>query len=499
MQTMLETLRFEEDVAEFNSLHRVETEVVLDSDLPPAIRFIAGCPAVVSLHAQPVAGGVEIQGTVAFHVLYSAEDGLYCAHTRQNVSWRVEHPVIMPGMMIGTQVCAAPAGVRRVDERCAKATCEITLKMTAARMCEKEVLAALAGNAVQVRKACVEAAIPVLERSETVTVSRDTACGMSLDRVLWSTTRCRVEQTAAREGQLHARGTLCVTTLCARGNTVEKVETEIPFEMTREDGRIDEDMTVTTVERVGDVIARLREDINGERNILSVEVPVEVDCRLWKMQRVMAVEDAYVPSVQLVTEQETVVSSGLPQCRREVVEVESLLTLEDAGNVVQVLNTPCVDTVLVEGDTIWLEGRMSLNLLYETTEPVRLSGRSCEVPFECALQVRGLNETMNVRLGIEALENRVLATKNGFRVRHSLQVSLQMRVGKAQAVLTEAAMTDVQRDLQADLVLLTVGEGDTLWSLAKEVGVTMERLKQCNPQVAEREVRPGERLILEVS
>ncbi len=325
-----------------------------------------------------------------------------------------------------------------------------------------------------------------------------------IDAVLWPAARAVVDYAQARNGEVQVTGTLMLTVLYRTGDAavpVQTVDFEIPFSAPLTVPGLRENNAVTVSVRPADLLLRPCEDISGNVRVLSVETPLSIRATGWEEGRREVLADAYGLSRELNLSRRTVEECGAPRelCAQTVVSggftPEAPLPL--GMRVVHSAVEPAVDIAEPAAGGLTISGRLHTRVLYLDGETEQLCCVQGEAPFECTLDMPGLGDAARLMVWADGTQSSVSRSGEGFAVQAGLSIRVFARSVRSVEFVTDAEPGEAwDPEQQAPLLLVVAGPDDTAWTVARECRVTVEALKASNPQLREREVCGGERLIV---
>ena len=83
------------------------------------------------------------------------------------------------------------------------------------------------------------------------------------------------------------------------------------------------------------------------------------------------------------------------------------------------------------------------------------------------------------------------------QIRDVLEITLIWRDVQTQNVAVDGESEPWESELPSGLLLVVAQQDEDNWKMAKRCRIPMEELIQANPQLAQREVEPGECLVVE--
>lgn len=507
MRETTQQLQVEQTVAELLSTAVAEAEVLLDSDLPAAVRFLCCYPRMAALSAQAAQGAVELAGAVEFTVLYEAEEGVFSAGVRRPFTHRVIAEEVQTDMEVEVASVAAPAAVRRVDERCARVECMVEMNIRVTQTLKTDCVADLEGDGLECQSQNVRWAYPACATAGAATVRQDVELppeDAEVERLLFSDGQVQVGRAMMDEEGVRVEGyvalNLCYAT--AQPNLpMAWAQVEVPFEAVLDGLNMAEDVLLMATGNVQDMSIRVHADVNDARRILSVDIPITLRAVGYACCAQPLLSDAFALDRELEVARQPMELIGQPRLQRQEVTVSGQLALPpnlpEPERLLGAVSAPLVDSCLVSKGKLQLSGRLACVAFYAGQEQAALFALPGTAAFEAELPVEGLSANDRVQIKLQAGQTTLVRSMQGLEVRARVNAEVCSRQVMEQQVVTGVAEGEAL-DLGnlSDLMLLSAGPGDTLWSLARSCRVPVAMLKACNPFLQEREVQPTDRLVI---
>ena len=149
-------------------------------------------------------------------------------------------------------------------------------------------------------------------------------------------------------------------------------------------------------------------------------------------------------------------------------------------------------------DKIIVEGIIKADILYTTTDEERfISNIKAEIPFSSAIDISGADDRMKaiVRANLENLDTAIEG--NTIAIKANITLS-----GKILYEITKEFISDVveeegdKPEKKASITIYVVGDGDTLWNLAKKYNTTVGDLLKINEMEDSDDIEVGQKLII---
>lgn len=506
MDVVRERIPIESPVADLVSAAVAQVDVPVPEGT--SVDRVLCCPArLMNVSAEATSGAVAISGTVELGVLYLDEVGEVAALTAQcPFKHSLVDSTVEPGMIVDTRCSVAPATVT-VSPGSLRMESVVEMEASVFSAGEMMCVTGLTSSEAASRTSPVSWSRRAGQGAASVTLREDVELPPGLPdigAILWPTARAVVDSVAPRQAEAQVSGTLMLNVLYRAQDgavPVQMVDFEIPFSAPVSVPGLREDFAAVVSVMSADLLLRPCEDIAGNMRVLSVETPLSMRVTGWEQGTRMVVADAYGLSGELILSREAADGCTAPHeyTAQAVVSgnwaPEQMLPL--GMRVVCSAVEPVVDIAEPSAESLMVSGRLRSRVFYIDGETDELCCAQGESPFECRLDLSGLTDAMRVMVWADCSHSSVNRSGEGFAV----QAGLSLRV-LARSITTVDIITQVEMGEQWDpesmapLLLVVAGPGDTVWSLARECCVTVETLLEANPQLADREVQSGDRIII---
>lgn len=507
MRETTQQLQVEQTVAELLSTAVAEAEVLLDSDLPAAVRFLCCYPRMAALSAQAAQGAVELAGAVEFTVLYEAEEGVYSTGVRRPFTHRVIAEEVQPEMEVEVTATIAPAAVRRVDERCARTECVVEMTLRVTQNMEKQCVGALEGEGLESQSQNVRWAYPACVTAGATTIREDVELAsdaVEMERLLFCDGQVQVERAMMDEEGVRVEG--CVNLSLCYATTQPALpmawtQCQVPFESVLDGLNMAEDALIMATGSVQDLSIRIHADLNDARRILAVDIPLTLRAVGYTCCAQPLLSDAFALDRELMVEAQSMELTGQPRLQRVETTVSGQLALApnlpEPERLLGAVAAPVLDVCLVSKGRLQLSGRLITVAFYTGQDQANLFAVPGSAAFETEIPVEGLAATDRVQVSLQALQTQLMRSMQGLELRAKVAVvvcSRSLIEPRLVTSVTEGEPLDLSN--LSDLMLVAAGPGDTLWSLARSCRVPISMLKACNPCLRDREVQPTDRLVI---
>lgn len=246
----------------------------------------------------------------------------------------------------------------------------------------------------------------------------------------------------------------------------------------------------------------LEEDDLGEVRIINTEFCVKAHVKVFSKENIDVIKDAYSPDCLLDLKKDEYEVGILQGINNTESVVKDNIQLTDTDLKPELIISAGAAVIITDKelaqDKVIVEGIIKADILYKTSDDERyLSAIKTEIPFSSMIDIAGAKEGMKaiIRAALENIE----AAVEGNTIAIKANICLN---GKILYEISKEFICDVVEEegdkpqKKASITIYAVGEGDTLWGLAKKYSTTVEQLKSINGLEENENIEVGQKLII---
>ena len=248
----------------------------------------------------------------------------------------------------------------------------------------------------------------------------------------------------------------------------------------------------------------VKEDSEDEARLLSADGVIEVDMKLYEEEEIRQLEDVYSTEKKLTPRLRPVLFSGLLMKNNSVCRlVRKMKVTEEHARLLQICNIEGVvktEKIQPGNDMLSAEGHVFVKMLYVTddeTQPFRVA--KGVLSFHHDMEAPQLNETCSYRVRplIESISAN-MADLNEIEIHVQIAMDVivfdYMQVNLMDSVEETPISKEEMRNMPG-MVGYIVGEGESLWDIAKRYYTTVAEIQKTN-QLPEEEVHTGQKILI---
>lgn len=488
----------------------VEGDVIVP-DIKPDIREILLTEANPVVTAQSSSGGeLQITGTVSVHILYLPE-GENALPKSMETKFDFKESLTLTEELSDISVRASAGHIEfsLINSRKINVKVAVALSARGYQKGEMTLLTEAPENIpLQVKKKQLNTYQVVADTQREIVITESLeipAVKPDIDEIIKLDISPVKGDCKIMAEKILLKGSLLVNTLYTAMDTetgMQHIEHEIPFsEMENIDG-LDEDCLCNVTYEVKNIYFSVKEDLNGEERIISLDVVLLADITASRTMTLEVIDDCYS------TKGETVLTHDrlpLEELLTEGVSHESLkeiLTVPaDSPAISAVYNlqcTPRIQEMEIVGERLILRGRLAVFVLYGCAEAENsMYSLVNEIAFEHILPVEGIDEAARCEYGVTAQGlSFTLNAASEIELRCVLEFYVRAVRSAEQDLLTGCQLTEEDTPAKhRGMVIYFVQPTDSLWDIAKHYRTSREEIIQLN-KLEQTTLLPGQKLLI---
>ena len=239
---------------------------------------------------------------------------------------------------------------------------------------------------------------------------------------------------------------------------------------------------------------------NVEDHSVSIEAEIEVKCCAYEKKEIQTIEDLYSPFKELdfkendirVLEDEQIIKSTWNFRKQELIK--------EIGNnkIYDVRSNPVILNKKIINGKISYEGEMNLTFFFSTEKDG--SGVNCKTiiePFEFSIDNNQINSNSKINTEINIIsQDFIVMPDERIDARIDMEFNVSIQNTDDIKILSDINETDAKERKTYSLVIYYTKPGDTLWSIAKKFGSTIEDIAKVNELDDEKNIFVGEQLFI---
>jgi len=259
---------------------------------------------------------------------------------------------------------------------------------------------------------------------------------------------------------------------------------------------------VTT--RITHIDVEVRPDFDGEERIIGIELPLELQIKLYEQEHIDIVSDVYGIQNDITA----VTKEG--HYKNLLIRNNGKFTLNDrmkidaeTGRILQICHSEGsvqVDDMVLKENGIEVQGDVLVKTLYVTNDNESpFASTEGTIPFTYHIDVPDMKEYCEKNVHMQVTDiNSTMMDSETIDVKMNIMASAIVFQPLKENIITEIQVNELDPDYRKDLpsiVVYVVKEGDTLWQIGKRYYVSVNQIKEMNGLTSDT-IRKGDKLLL---
>lgn len=277
------------------------------------------------------------------------------------------------------------------------------------------------------------------------------------------------------------------------------MEHEIPFTEILDMPGAEEGMDAMLDYEITDIYWETDDDGDGARN-LGAEVTMEVRAKtVWEKEAEL-LDDLFCPGFETEVKYESIITENPIDNIHEEVSARKILSLPPdfppISEVSALFAKPEVTSVSVSGGSIETEGYARVHLLYRAADADEaVISYEDKIPFSFSSPTKadeGAEIAVRTRQGGATY---TLSDSASVDVRVLMAFDICLSEKKEILSVSDISVKETDGEKKPSVIIAFTKKGDSLWSLAKKYGVSMEKIATAN-NIDDGEIKDGMRLLV---
>lgn len=444
-------------------------------------------------------GAVWMKGSLIFKVLYRSdqENGkISCLRGEIPFQERLNMDGLLEFETVKAQAVIEDITIGVINSRKLSVRAVVVLKAAAEEEVDEELTCGVeAAEEYEQNVVRKEALRLLLSRKDICRQKSEMALPSSkpnVREILWKSMELRNVEGRIKEGRAAVSGEILVSVLYSdeeEGERLQWYETTVPLDCGVDCEIAEGDCICRVNTRPASMELEVKPDYDGEERILVLELALEMDIAVWKEENLELLEDLYslkknVTPVRTMCTVEKLLIKNSAKCRL----AEQMELIGGQEKILQIC--ACEGNVVLEkkemtADGVWVEGIVTVELLYITTDDHMPIGAIKEMyPFSQLVEVPQPKEQIKIELssGLEQLSAVMLDQEH---IEIKAVVHLDLMAFEEEQIANIEEVSEEPLDMEKlqnspGLIGYIAKAGDSLWMIARENHTTIRDIMETN-------------------
>ncbi|MBE7048134.1 MAG: DUF3794 domain-containing protein [Ruminococcaceae bacterium] len=327
---------------------------------------------------------------------------------------------------------------------------------------------------------------------------------MDIDEIIMLNIKASRGDCKIMSGKILLKGSLLVNTLYNGVDAeagIQHMEHEIAFsEMVDVEGLQDDCMCHVTYS-VKNVYYTLKEDMNGDPRLISLDVVLRADIIASKTQDIHIIDDCYSTTNMVSLHQETLCIDELLSEGTSHESIKEILTIPEGVPMTgAVYNLSCksrVNGIQIVDEKMVIHGKLTAFVLYGAHgENVPMYSLVGEFDFEHAVLVDNIDDSALCECSItEQGLSFTLNAASEIELRCNLEFYTRAIKKADITIIKHCEITDEEWKPRCGMVIYFVQKGDNLWDIAKRYQIDQTKIMELN-RMDTPQIFPGQKILI---
>lgn len=496
VELVRDIINYEKLVGEGTGQTMVDDYIVLAERNPEFAKVLNTDGKVVIASSEVIEDRIIVEGKMVFEILYSSNDenpGIYKERAVSNFNHSIQIPGALPEMM-----CRVTTGIDLINStivsnRKAKINAVINIKGMVYGKEAVEVITDIRGQDVQLLKEPCEIDEYVVEDNGQsvikgkVDIPEDKG---EVKSILKTNVHIHKKDIAVQEDRIiiNACALIKVVYDTTAGDDILYMEQDVAFTHEMNMSGVTPGMKCDVSFKIQDDYEEVKENENGERKGIEVEVVVDIKTKVYMKKEMERIEDAYSPEEKYELEKQTVKSMSFFGEGVDSQNIKEKIVLPDDVKPINSIkhinvNPVVTDSKIVE-DKVVIEGIINCCVIYmAAVEEGGMENYVEEIPFKSTIDMPGVKFDMvsEVNANIEHMSYEKMSGR---------EIDIKVIVESGAKIFSKAVLDVVKAVEEIDItdsirnmpsiIIYTVQPNDNLWKIAKKYFTTIEDIVKIN-------------------
>ena len=506
-----ENVQFEQLLRESNSNTILKEEYLIPDTHPDVQQILTVEARPMIINKELIGDKIVLEGKVEYTVIYLArEDGLVANSVNYNQNFTNNIDLSQGEYKV---ICEAQCNVEHIEatimnERKISIQGIITVDWELYKSNEFEFVKDIEGSDE----------VEVLKKTETInkiSANEDVELigkcmlrvGMDkpqINKILKCSLRLHKKEVKIAEDKIYL-GCYCKLNILYKGDDSKDIiplEDDIYLSKEEEVKGVTSDMLPTVCYEISNNDLMLEEDDLGEVRIINDEFMVKANVKVFSKENIDTIKDAYSTKCLIGLKKDEHEVGILHGANNSESIIKYNIQLNDKDLKPEHIISANASIILTDKqvmkDRVAIEGIIKADVLYKTNDEEKyLANVKAEIPFSAIIDIFGATEGMKsiVKGNLENIDAAIEG--NSIAIKATVILS-----GKILYEMNKEFISDIVEEegdmpeKKASITIYVVGDGDTLWDLAKKYNTTVNDLMKINKVEDPEHIEQGQKLII---
>ena len=238
----------------------------------------------------------------------------------------------------------------------------------------------------------------------------------------------------------------------------------------------------------------------AEEHSINVDLEFSVNCFASQERNIELIQDFYSPSKELEYSQETMQLLRDKNQLRDIYHFQKQEVIQELSNrkIYDVKVSPSITKQQILNGRVLYEGDLELTFFFATTEEGNgINSSKIREPFQFQMATEQIKENSNIQTAIEVIsQDFIVMPDESINTKIDLEFQLDLWNTEEIRLISEVREIPEKRREKHSIIVYYTKPGDSLWSIAKRFGSTIEAILQVNQIENENMIFSGEQIFI---
>ena len=296
------------------------------------------------------------------------------------------------------------------------------------------------------------------------------------------------------------KGTALVTTLYAKENGIEYIESELLYAHVLDAEGIRQDMMTDYDAKVTGLSVNVAPDANGQLRVVDICLELFFRIIARHTEQIECITDAYLPHGALELKKNSISVFGIESSINNEVNFKETISIPEnlapIDTVYEIIARPKIQKCEIESDKLRIIGYTEVYILYlSRDEMFPVFSYKTNVDFSVVTDAPDCTLTPKAKCSVRGI-NYVLGTERSIEVRGAISITTRCIREKEAEIIYSAEQTEYIPKKRPSIIISFVSDERSMWDIAKEYNIDEKELLSANAIESEDDVTLGMALII---
>ncbi|HZJ83065.1 MAG TPA: SPOCS domain-containing protein, partial [Clostridia bacterium] len=507
-----EILRVDQLIGEELSQVLIEGELVIPEDKPEIAKVLDIGATVYGTGKEVVQDRVMVEGVIAYNLLYIDQgDNRTVVTIDHDTSFTqyVEMPGAKPRMRADVSFELEHIDYDLEDGKRLNLKTVLDIACKVEHLLELEILKAFSHEGqIQALKEPLRLTSSVGDGSGQTIIREDVEIPddmPSVVEVLRKDAKVKLLEKKATDNRIIAHGEIDLKLLYYSEepqDPIQVLQYQIPFNHFVEVEGAYQGMDCEVKVDIQEMDVSLRQDVIGDIRVLSIDMMLFMEGRVFEAKEQETISDAYSPGAALdLTKSKILLTHTIGEDQVQISIKDNLQISEDMPKAARILYSeakPSIADYRIMDGKVVMDGVLMGVLLYQPENlEMPINSLDFDIPFSHSIEIEGIDDSMDCSCETWILYlTHTLLSPEELELKATIVARGQVTANVEKEVLLDIEETEQEQGEDSGIYIYFVQPGDDLWSVAKRYNTTINNIVRYNEIENRDTLEVGSKIII---